>query len=261
MRKWKQMKTTSHQHRKNNCTRCGKAHIGRFCSARNSKCFKCGRFGHFSIVCNTKSVKYQKQKSEKRKQRDLQRLLTFNEKKNAMATFPFSDINNSDFVETMQSMDNTLKTELNVMKKRISMWQDAEFNVTKKLFVAESKLERSEREVDELKELNRKLCSPNKDLIRQHDEDQQKLKEEIRKFRTYYIEKVRLSNNLKMDVDYLTGQIHFKDRLLEEFKVKVKEYYELRNQLEKEMLIWKQKYETMCQNSIGKSKCKRGRQT
>ena len=56
--------------RKLQCQQCGKPHLPDECPARNQKCMKCKRFGHFMKMCKTKFVK----KENNSVQRNMSRL-------------------------------------------------------------------------------------------------------------------------------------------------------------------------------------------
>lgn len=260
LRKWNSYQPARLQTRETLCTHCGIFSNGHRhnCKAIHSKCYKCGHFGHYARLCRTKFVKSHVCKSEKRKQRDLHRLLKFNEKKSVMALFPFSDLDGPEFNETMRTMDNTLRTELSVIKKRSAEFTKAFWDTDLELAKTKFKLESSESKIKELSDRIETLCSPHAALIKKHEEEKSQLNQEIRKVRTQYVLKIREVNNLTMDIQEYARQIMFKDKLIDEFKLKLTEYFGLYKQHEKDSLHWKDKYEQMCKTNTENTRRKRG---
>jgi len=91
------------------CKRCGELfsedHV---CKAINRKCYCCDKFGHYSKLClsqkfarsadqqprNSPASATMKQKSVKKQQRDIRRLLEFRERKTLCANLPFYELTN-----------------------------------------------------------------------------------------------------------------------------------------------------------------------
>lgn len=235
------------------CSRCG-IYAGRNhdCKAIKSKCFKCGLFNHFARSCRTVVARCLPRKSEKRKQRDLERLTKYNEQKAVMTLFPFSKLDDNDFRYMISKMDNTLYTELNVTKKRLADFRNGFWDTSLKLAQTEHKLEGSEKKVKDLQSQIDISRSPYAAMVKEHEEEKAKLNNELRETRTKFALMVG-------EVNRLTSETQWKDGLIEQFKLKVTEYFGLYKRFEEDSLMWKDKYEQLQNNGeTGNQRRKRG---
>ncbi|CAG2236217.1 unnamed protein product [Mytilus edulis] len=131
------------------CGKCGKQHTNKsLCAARNSKCFKCQKPGHFARQCFTRvgRVKIHKnelktvsistqtencnnKKSIKKKERDSKRLQDYFDRKRTLQELPFNKTGNTVFISTINS-DCFLRDQIETLKTQLG---DESFNHTSTL--------------------------------------------------------------------------------------------------------------------------------
>lgn len=111
------------------CGKCGLYHRQGTCYAFKKMCYQCGRKGHYARMCFTqfqaarptgsKQVTYHKRKSNRKQERDHERMDKFKQKRKVLQEMPFSSIRNGAFIN---SIDTTqcLKTELQKMKEKLN---------------------------------------------------------------------------------------------------------------------------------------------
>ncbi|VDI40712.1 Hypothetical predicted protein [Mytilus galloprovincialis] len=131
------------------CGKCGRQHTNKsLCAARNSKCFKCQKPGHFARQCFTRvdRVKIHKnelktvsistqtencnnKKSIKKKERDSKRLQDYFDRKRTLQELPFNKTGNTVFISTINS-DCFLRDQIETLKTQLG---DESFNHTSTL--------------------------------------------------------------------------------------------------------------------------------
>uniref|UniRef100_K1RAB6 Uncharacterized protein n=1 Tax=Magallana gigas TaxID=29159 RepID=K1RAB6_MAGGI len=154
------------------CRRCGLVHHVGYCVARSSMCFNCGKDGHFARMCKTQKInrrsdvhaikvtektdnssQIEKRKSNKKIQRDRDRIRVFNEKRLFLAELPFSRIKDSQFNEelTKNKLDDA-KRKINVLREDIDHQTAKAKFFENRHFVVLAELQKRDREIQQLEE-------------------------------------------------------------------------------------------------------------
>lgn len=167
------------------CRRCVLVHHVGYCVARSSMCFNCGKNGHFARMCKTQKInrrsdvhaikvvetrrtdratQTEKRKSERKFQRDRERIRVFNEKRLLLAELLFSRIKDYQFFEDL------IKNQLGDAKQNISVLREDIDHQTAKAkffenrhFVVLAELQKRDKEIQQLEEQIRHLSNTLRD--------------------------------------------------------------------------------------------------
>ncbi|KAK3097751.1 hypothetical protein FSP39_012809 [Pinctada imbricata] len=137
------------------CGRCGLTHFTKNCFARDRKCFKCHKIGHYGRVCysqkqtqsKSSDENSEKAKSKGKKDRDSRRISEYFMRKNIMRELPFSSLRPTAFQETVTNC-SALKIELKIVKQKLEMCKKEQ---DKHIRTLSENLETSKEENDDLK--------------------------------------------------------------------------------------------------------------
>ena len=158
--------------------RCGLVHFGRTCYALNSKCYKCGNFGHYARVCRTiretSHTETTKVKSKGKQDRDSRRLSTYLERKQFLRELSFSAVRPGIFRDCVAD-NSKIKEELSLVKRKLSETQVKCNDFENKCKNIASELAESSKRETVLRKFLTTVRNQNENVITELNQDQKNI--------------------------------------------------------------------------------------